>query len=518
MKYDITKSLETGVNMNKLKKIINYYKLADSLNIYDSYISKQTGLKQKEIRDVLDIGNNISPPENVNVEEILTILDKFFEEELIYNGYQKMDDESFNDILKNLKKEFKFKYSNFEKMIKENIQKAYDEDCFEKSCNLQTEFLSYQIDKYDFEYIMNKSEFLDNQVKKLNEARHEYELLDYILTFGYYEEIDEGITENVPLSLEVEEQYKQEHLSLKKQIEILETEINSIVNQENQDWKEYISKTKPNDNSCVDKYRIDKAIARTDRHKINSDTYSYNAIQQKIILETFFDMCTDDNGNALPDHFGTAIQLSEEINEKITIIGRWNSEHHYTKKVSFWANDDNINKYSFNSKLPYTSKNDVLYKFIKEHQRVFFNEKCKFSICEIFKILQDSNYEVNHKVFNMIADEFRLSFSQTPKIYEYYKVLSEYFDILSVQTPVCNPSKYTKEHIYRIVYEIASESNGSINFSNELVNNIYTHIHFKNKHWIYQMYLSFYYFKYNELESIINFIEKENKKDLSEKE
>jgi len=99
---------------------------------------------------------------------------------------------------------------------------------------------------------------------------------------------------------------------------------------------------------------------------------------------------------------------------------------------------------------------------------------------------------------------------KTSKQREHYKSLAEYYDILSYEFPITDISLYSKERIYRIIYEMVETSNGRYSFSNELVNQAYIYLKYSAKYWRLQLYIYNFRFKYKSIEPILQFIQKKS--------
>ena len=301
---------------------------------------------------------------------------------------------------------------------------------------------------------------------------------------------------------------------LQTEIEQLEAELSQLLHQNEQDWKEYSAllreNTSSDDSTFSEELRKDKSVSRTHRKDILKDGYAYNAVQQKAILEIFFDLCTDQDGYVLPDHFGSGVSLAREIEEKVVWTGGWYNRHGI-QKVTYWTKYDESFDYDYNVPINIIAPSDPVYRLIQDHPNVFFHDPSTEKVKSFMMMLREEPQDVRSKLFRKLVEESAPIMSRTAEARRYCGILSEYYDILSLQIPVANFKYYSREDIYRIVYEIAAASNGSITFSNELVQSVYLRIHFKAHHWQLQMYLSQYYYHHKEFDSLIEFIEKEAK-------
>ena len=195
--------------------------------------------------------------------------------------------------------------------------------------------------------------------------------------------------------------------------------------------------------------------------------------QQRAILSIFFSMCIDKNGYLIPDHFGSGINLIEMNAGK-------------SNQASVWVTPQSIKKYTVGKALPKLESNTKtypIYLLIMEHKRVFFNGvmksrlngwekavKCFYSkeiIMQVIKKIATISKEARQQVLCYLKDEFYLGLPHNTKDRDYFKLISEYIDILSLKLPIATSSDFSKGHIYRIAYEICSNSNGKYLFSNK---------------------------------------------------
>ena len=279
------------------------------------------------------------------------------------------------------------------------------------------------------------------------------------------------------------------------------------------DYEEFC-KFKNIDRSYSRKKRMEKSLQRINTHSIAEKDFIFKADQQRTILEAYYEKCTDDEGYLLPDHFGSGIQLLDFIDEKPVIQKGWK----YIKRAEPWATAGNLKQFKFGDKLPEISQNNPVYQLILRHKRVFFSETSAVQTFDLIKRIKDSSPKVKYDVFSFLKDRFDIFTPKSKKDCEYYKALAEYYDILSLKPPVADVSNYSKEMIYRAVYEIAASS-GKLKFSNELVEQAYIYLHFRSIHWTFHMYLCHFLFKYKSLEPLLRLIEEKSREyDENDKE
>ena len=493
--------------------------LVDQKVIQKKYIAVQTGLTEREVNAFLELADDIDIDKNIDYDKIYETLKLFFDFELKIGNFKYIDSAVFSDILRSLQNEFHISANELEKRIRERIDTDYFEKQREKDEEVMDGFTSYQLKKYGgFDFLIDSPELLKAKRQKRKELLAELYRIDDFLAFGFISystgidpETGEYIEEEYNFSPQEISDMKEQCSRLRTEIKQLEKEISELLQQDEQDWKEYCKLLEKNSPADLfnEELRKNKAKARTDRKKIASGDYVYNALQQKTILELFFDLCTDKNGYVLPEHFGSGINLARIIEEKTTWVGGWKNMHGI-KKVSYWATNENIAEYGYNDTINIIAPDDPVYKLILDHQQVFFHDLVVGKVEPFMKTLRGKEKDVRNSLFDKLVDETVPIPRKTSEI-KYCKILSEYYDILSLKTPVPNFKHYGREEIYRIVYEIASSSNGSIKFSNELVQNVYLRIYFKVYYWRLQMYLSQHYFHHKEFDSLFEFIEKESK-------
>lgn len=493
--------------------------LVDRKIIQKKYISDQTGLTTAEVNAFLELAEDMDRAEGFDYNTIDEKLKLFFDSELTVGSFRYIEDTKFSAILRNLQDEFHLSASELEKLIKTRMKDDYFDLQRENDAEVMVGFLDYQIRKYGIDHIIDTPEILEAKRKKQKELSAECDRIDNLLTYGISFvagidlETDEYIVEEYNFSPQEISDMNKQHSELQMEIIQLKTEISQLLHQDEQDWEEYRAllrqNTSADDSTFSEAFRIVKSVSKTNRKKIAKEDYAYNAVQQKAILELFFDLCTDQDGNVLPEHFGSGIQLTDIIEEKFIWIGSGWKNTHGIQKVTHWATAQNLNLYDYNDSLDKIDSNDPVYQLIAEHQQVFFHDPSVYEMESVMEMLKDLPRDAVHKLYHKLMNETFPMIGRTETERAYSKILSEYYDILSLQTPVANPNYYRKENLYSIVYEIALASNGSIQFSNELVHSVFLRIHFNAKHWQWQMYLSQYYYHHKEFESLVAYIEKE---------
>ena len=505
--------------MHKMEKDAKRWKLLVDRNVVKrSYIRDQTGLDASEITAFFEIADDMAKADGFDYDRIYKAMKRFFESELAVGNFHYIEAPVFSDIIGKLTEEFHLSNSELEKRIKKRINTNFSEQETEKNMEVMDGFLDYQIRKHGIENIMDMSELLEARRQKRKELRAEYERLEDLLTYGISFAVDidpetgEYIEEEYTFSPEEIADIVKQRSELQTKIQQAESEIAQLMHQDKQDWEEYsallCNQTASDDSAFSESRRMKKAESRTNRKGIAKEDYVYDAVQQKAILDIFFDLCTDQNGYVLPDHFGSGVNLAREIEEKITWQGNWKN-FRGIQKVTYWANYDSSFEYGYHEPIERIEPSDPVYRLIAEHQNVFFHDPSREKIETFLKIFREVPQGVRKKLLRKLVDESTPIMSRTAKARAYCGILSEYYDILSLQIPVANYKFYSREEIYRIVYEIAAASNGSVTFSNELVQSVYLRIHFKAHHWQLQMYLSQYYYHHKEFDSLIEFIEKE---------
>lgn len=514
--------------MTKMEKDAKRWKqIVDRTGIHRSYILKQTGLKEKEIIAFFEMAEDIGKTEGFDYEKIYATLKQFFASELTVGNFKYIDDADFSTILSDLQDEFHLSANKMEELIIDRIDDDYSEQQREKDAEVMNGFLEYQINKHGIDHIIDTSYLLKAKRQKKKELRAERDKIDDLLTYGISFAVDidsetgEYIEEEYSFSpQEISDMNSQrsklqtEIKQLEAEIERLESEKSQLLHQNEQDWEEYSAllrkNTSSDDSTFSEELRKAKSESRTQRKKMVKEGYAYNAVQQKAILEIFFDLCTDQDGYVLPDHFGSGVSLAREIEEKIIWTGGWKNLRSI-QKVTYWTKYDESFEYDYNVPINMIESSDPVYRLIQDHPNVFFHDPSTEKVKSFMMMLRDKSQDVRNKLFSKLVEESAPIMSRTAEERGYCGILSEYYDILSLQVPVANFKYYSREDIYRIVYEIAASSNGSIKFSNELVQSVYLRIHFKANHWLLQMYLSQYYFHHKEFDSLVEYIEKETK-------
>ena len=512
-----TKEIEMSQNENTndiYQMAADLQEYVDQLKLTMKYISEQTGIPIKKVRRFFDLTDEgISQNLYSEYWEIGVEIKNFLYTCLKSNSFSLMKDGKFYDIHKKLRKEFPFNSNQQVSQIKSKIHKIFERQRIENS----SEFLEFCINQYGIDQVQDMAEKHLALHEQLHMLYAELPYYNDLFTSGRtividYDADGQVIEKSIPLSSEEYTQYQEEYQELITKIKILKEKISSF----EKDYSNFCLYRNSSYNlSYSMQKRQEKALKKIHTHSIAEENFKFNVDQQRAILEMYFEACTDNNGYLLPDHFGSGIQLSILVEEEITFVrsqgaklNHW-AAFHGIRKVRPWVTKENLKSYHYGDKLPETDKSDPIYQFIAEHKRVFFHDSSIKHVSDILKMIKDLPDKVKEQVLDLLT--FSIVIPESEKDYEYYKTISEYFDILSLRSTVADRSKYSKEQIYRIVYEISAESDGAILFSNDLVEQAFLLIKQKTADWVWQMYISYYYFKYREIDSLIQYIEVKTK-------
>lgn len=438
--YDIAEELMITANRFKMKA---------------SYISDQTGIPVKDVKFVLQLGNEkVNIKTNSELNKYYDIAEKmklFFNKESVSGNYYSTDnDEYFWWINQQLRDELGYYADDLIGRIKENIRGSFELQDLDESAD----FTDFLVNKYGIDGYCKRSEALTAYNDP--DSEHYKKLTDEIIKYR-------------------------------------------------EDYAEFC-KLRNIDSTYSRKKREKRSLERLNTHTIAKKDFAFNADQQRAILEAYYEKCTDDDGYLLPDHFGSGIQLLDFIEEKPIFKGNW-KKIKVIKRAEPWATEANLKQYNWGKKLPDINENDPVYQLVLLHERVFFINTSAEQTYEIIKMIKNAPNEVKNQVFVYLKDKFGLFTPKSKKERDYYKTLAEYYDILSLKTPVANASEYSKEKIYRLLYEIAAASNGKLKFSNEIVEQAYIYLKFKAIHWTFHMYIYHFLFKYKSIDTLLLFIE-----------
>lgn len=258
-----------------------------------------------------------------------------------------------------------------------------------------------------------------------------------------------------------------------------------------------------------------KNIGSINRKQFQKDRiHQLKADQQQAILQVYYNECTDKNGFLLPDHFGSGIHL---IHKKVAA----------SDKASEWTTQDILNTYKEGKPIPIINKYNKaypVYLILTQHMKAFFERPLKKiggyeqlttntltlnAAKHIMKKITNAPTDVRHRIYDYLRDESLIGLLHKSANRDYYKMISEFTDIISMKLPVSAAYDYNRGDIYRIVYEICDKSKGKYIFSNELVKDTIWKLQFKPLHWLFMMYIQSYCYKYKEIESLYEFIERE---------
>lgn len=478
-------------------EILKFTDFVSTYHYSPEYIKKQTGISKYRIADILSvkIKDDVNDENAERFKALLPKLKHFIEAETADSDYIKLNGENFYECYYELTSEFND--------IKQNML-----------IELLQSYISKINENYNtiIDRIKSKDECIhsaiEDQIKYLTDQASEYECLlseGYCYSTGEYDENDEPVEVYVELSDDEKKEFREKADDIWNKIsDLKETQEVIMKHSEITDYKERIS---------LNSKKLYRRKLQEDRIK------SLTEDQQKAFFGIYFPKCVDRNGFLIPDHFGSGIHLiSMKIGE--------------TVQAKKWVVPEYLEKYKMGDSIPElkpVGKTYNVYILIHKHKRVFFkgmmekksvkwgpftlNTYSNNEAKRVMRSLTKTSAEIKRKVFDFLKKEFYVFVPQNATDQEYYKLISEYTDILSLKVPVASSSDYSIEQIYRVAYEICNESNGKYIFSNELINDIVWKLKFKPAHWLFMMYVQSYYYKHNEIKSLLEYIENEKEKE-----
>ena len=520
---DIIKSAK---ELNKFKKHFNFSY---------SYMSEQTGEPEEKIKMFFAMDPDSRPnPEFPDKEEYLEYeklrnkIKELFEKEKNSNGYTLLDDDEFYEIHELLINEFKIKKNKLANLLKEKVSENETEEFYKLICELNIELEYYKKIKNDFynpiyeipEEQKNKFDIRSTEAAELikgksieKEIRKFYSLIETINhSLISYEDVLEnglGVLHNIDgkwvvklKPLAPSEYYENKILSmlLKSNMESAEREYANILGM----------------------YRYHKKSRQNiDRRTIAQPNFTFTADQQKSLLEIYFERCVDDKGYLLPEHLGSGIQLAFYLSDydikkdclKIFVFPKENNAEVYDKvyngiqKIREWIPYNRQNEYDFGDTADKTETYDAVYEFIYTHKRVFFYDPLIKNTYELFQKIRAAPKERQRQLYDLLNKEFKIGIPMIERAREESQTVSEYWAIMSNPPLVETMSKYSRNEIYRIVYDISKNSGESIPFSYNLCNRVLNLSRLKAKHWRWQIFIANYYANHNEIDSLFKYIE-----------
>lgn len=428
------------------------------------------------------------------------------------NGdYHKLEHTVFYVLYKRLSKEFpEDNQDQIVEQAKEKLRLKFDflEDAFSRGfLNFADTFLPEE----DIFRVLNGHIFLENQrdIRDLEIACSEYtDTLKHGLHFDIDDEEGEPMGEvDIPPSAEEAEEYR---LLMEEKLEALrlqakedpatQDEIEAAKRAERMYYlfhgrydTHYFSESKKSNIDSLNRKKLQKDMC----YKLTDD-------QQKAVLEVYLDKCFDENGFLLPDHFGSGIYLMNiGVGKTILPFDR------IVKKFEF----NPKNEYKRDDPIPITDTTDPLYRFIDEHKNVLIGNRYTKQINEVRQILDDAGEDVSNDVFMKLMPGFHWEHINSELSGEYYKMVSEYNDLISIKEPTGKNDDHSLACIYRIVYELCLGSDGKYSFSIDSVFNTERALMYSGKDWIQEMYIYSCCFRNKSARQLISYIQKHRSKE-----
>lgn len=246
-------------------------------------------------------------------------------------------------------------------------------------------------------------------------------------------------------------------------------------------------------------------LRNIDSHSL-ANSSNLTAVQKRSILEIFLDHCMDARGYLIPEHFGSGIGLLAKDIQYIQVC------FHFKRKPSLdrWCTEEMRAKFPCGSSLPI--QNGDIFDYLRGHMAVFYQETQIKDLEEAYQMICDAPDDLQKKVRATLQIRY---LGMTPHITNsfYYRMRSEYFDILSQRDANVQYKKYTKKRdyeIYRIVYEYCAEPNSQCFFSHELLDTIIRSFQRDEKSWILHMCLVNYYLQRRSFDRLLEYIEEKS--------
>ena len=250
--------------------------------------------------------------------------------------------------------------------------------------------------------------------------------------------------------------------------------------------------------------RIEKNLSGLHDHNLtDSKFHKLTTDQQKAVLNVMLDKCFDNNGYLIPDHFGSAMYLMK-LN-----VG-------YSLRSFDWVNiKDN---YSLGYTLPIIPDSDPIREFIDHHSRVLLKCPFKDQIHSVRQTLSGVTSDISDRIFLILKNRSYLEKLGSENHREYYKTLSEYLDLVSETEPIGKARTYSREQLYRLVYEKCQSSDGEYSFSSDLVKDLQRKLPYTPKDWLWEMYIFSYCTRYKSTKRLISYIRKLESKKIEHEE
>ena len=215
--------------------------------------------------------------------------------------------------------------------------------------------------------------------------------------------------------------------------------------------------------------------------------------QQKALLAIYLDKCFDDKGYLLPEHFGTGIYLI-----------RLNAAYSFLP-YDWVAQKD---KYEIGYTIPKADPGSPLYKLINEHPNVFIKARYMTMIKAAHQVLSDVSDDILSAVFHKLKKLFYFEKVYSENADEYYRTLAEYSDLVAMTESIGKSGNYSREEIYRVVYEMCKKHSCEREFSPDIILYIENAIMYDRLDWLWEMHLFSYCTRYKRVDRLISYISK----------
>ncbi len=177
-----------------------------------------------------------------------------------------------------------------------------------------------------------------------------------------------------------------------------------------------------------------------------------------------------------------------------------------------WVTQTDNHKIGY--KLPGIPDSDPIREFLDSHKRVLLGHPFNKQIHTVLQVLSHVSNDVSNDVFLTLKHKSYLEKLGSEKHREYYKTLAEYIDLVSETEPIGKNHTYSKEQLYRLVYDKCQNSGGKYIFSLDSVIDLQKKLLYTPKDWLWGMYIFSYCTRYKSTKRLISYIRKLESKEI----
>lgn len=478
-------------------------------DISDEEIKRRTGLSRQLITKIVTL-EKVTDPDYTKILKAAGALEKLIKENYYHSffvqGFHRLEGSKFAEMFLALKEDTGLKNTKIVELARAEIKEMYSKMDIKDRALDDLEYWEYLNERFparEVRKLFYAENFLENEnmlrylekerLEVLGERADSEQILKTAYETAAEMHKDWDRTADIKLSEEEEKEFDE-------RLSIIDNAIDDVKgflenNRPPQEWydenreirQEFEQLSNAGYSERFDK-RVDGNETGLNKTKLTaSHIEECTADQQKAILSVFLKECLDEDGYILPECFGSAIRLLD------LHVG-------YSKTPIYWVEDKS--RYKIGDKIDEIGENDPIREFVASHPNVLICNRYLDEIEELYSEIYDAPTEVYNEVFLYLKKKFYLEKLGSDNCEQYYKTISEYFDLVS-RPETFKSGDYSREQIYSVLYSLyKSDGDKFCPIAGDVINIANKYAYMRDD-WIFELYIYSYCVRYRKPKKLV---------------